>query len=133
MYRQNRTEEEEWTLKSRSLWLKVGDKNIAFFHNVARIRRIPNQINSIKDNEGKEVIGQEEIKKEACSYYKNLLIATVTNSDYEYFIQHIPKKICEEVNNELTKEVEEKEIFSIVWDLHPDKAPGPDGFPISFY
>lgn len=55
------------------------------------MRRINNQIDSIKDNEGKGIRGQEEIN-EAHNYYKNLLTATVANSNYEAFINHIPKK-----------------------------------------
>jgi len=31
IYRENRKEEEEVRLKSRSLWLKEGDKNTSFF------------------------------------------------------------------------------------------------------
>lgn len=126
-------EEEEWRLKSKSLWLKAGDKNTTFFHNTTRIKRIKNHIDRIKDSEGKEVRGQEEIKKEAFRYYKNLLSSSAANSEYEEFLQHTPKKISDGENSELTKEVEEKEVDAVIWDLHPDKAPGLDGFPISFY
>ena len=44
IYRQNRKEEEELRLKSRYLWLKVGDKNTIFFHNTMKIRRARNKI-----------------------------------------------------------------------------------------
>lgn len=39
IYRENQKEEEVVRLKSRSLWLKAGDKNTAFFHNSMKIRR----------------------------------------------------------------------------------------------
>jgi len=31
------------------------------------------------------------------------------------------------------KPIEEEEIFNAIWDLEIDKAPGPNGFSISFY
>lgn len=63
-----------------------------FFHNISKIRRIQNKIDNIKDNEGKEVRGQEEVNKEAFRYYKKLLSFSSTNSEYEEFLQHTPKK-----------------------------------------
>jgi len=38
-----------------------------------------------------------------------------------------------EENNELMNPIEEAEIQSSIWNLEPNKAPRPDGFPISFY
>lgn len=52
---------------------------------------------------------------------------------YEEYLQHILRKISEAENNELTRTIEEKEVADVVCDLHPNKAPGPDGSPISFY
>jgi len=123
IYRENRVEEEEWRLKSRNLSLKAGDKNTTFFHNSTKMHRIINQIDSIKIDD-KEIRGQEALKKEAYSDFKKLLTAESANLDYETFIQHIPNKISGENNFELTKEVDENEIQSTVWDLHLDKAPG---------
>eukprot|EP00253_Pinus_taeda_P016388 PITA_16388 len=45
----------------------------------------------------------------------------------------MPKEVTQETNSRLTQEVEEEEVQKAIWSLHPDKAPGPDGFPISFY
>lgn len=64
IYRENKKEEEEARLKSRSLWLKAGDKNTSFFHNTMKIRRARNQIEKIQV-ESQEVKGVEELKKAA--------------------------------------------------------------------
>lgn len=45
----------------------------------------------------------------------------------------MPKGISEDINVDLTKEINEEEIHDAIWALQPDKAPGPDGFPICFY
>lgn len=39
IYRENRKDEEEMRLKSRSLWLNLRYKNTTFFHNTMQIRR----------------------------------------------------------------------------------------------
>ena len=40
----------------------------------------------------------------------------------------IPKEILQ-----LESPISEEEFKKAIWTLHPDKAPGPDGFPIRFY
>lgn len=95
IYRNNRKEEEEWRLKSRNLWIQDGDKNIAFFHNTTKTRRIINQIDTIKCEGGKDIKGQDAVKKEAHNHFKNLLIADPINPYFESFIKHIPKRIDE--------------------------------------
>ena len=45
-------EEEHLRLKSRSLWLKAGDKNIAFFHHQCRARLSRNHISEISIGDG---------------------------------------------------------------------------------
>ena len=69
IYRENRKEEEEVRLKSRSLWLKAGDKNTSFFNNSMKIRRARNQIEKIQV-ENQEVKGAEELKKQPTSTLK---------------------------------------------------------------
>ena len=87
IYRESKKEEEA-RLKSRSLWLKAGDKNTSFLHNTMNIRRVINQIEKIQV-EGQEVKGAEDLKKEAHKHFKNLLLAKEEMGEYEDFLQHI--------------------------------------------
>jgi hypothetical protein len=48
-------------------------------------------------------------------------------------LDNIPNLISEHDNTQLVKEITEEEIVKVVWDMDPDKAPGPDGFSIRFY
>jgi hypothetical protein len=48
-------------------------------------------------------------------------------------LANIPSVVSEHENNQLVKDITEEEIAKAVWSLDPDKAPGPDGFPIRFY
>ena len=47
-------------------------------------------------------------------------------------MQHI-KKISDQQNRELDKEITEEEVREAMWNLHPDKTLGPDGFTMAFY
>lgn len=119
-------------LKSRSLWLNAGDKNTTFFHNSVQIRRARNQIDKIQVD-GQEIKGAEELKKEAHNHFKNLLGANEGTTDHDNFLQHTPKNISNGQNAEIMKEISEEEVKAAIWSLHPDKAPGLDGFTIAFY
>ena len=91
LYKQNRQEEEESRQKSWCLWLKAGDKNTVFFHNIMKIRRDGNQIEKIQVD-GQEVKGIEEIKKATHNHYKSLLSTINQQVDSEEFLQQIKKK-----------------------------------------
>jgi len=129
----NREEETKWRLKSRQLWLQGGDKNTSYFHKHATSQKLRNNVSSILDNEGNLHNTQETIRKVTSDHYRDLLTETKGEEDYTDLLQHLPKGITKEINDSLNKEIEEEEIRRVIWNLHPDKALGPDGFPICFY
>lgn len=62
-------EEMFWRLKSRALWLREGDRNTKFFYNFANARREKNSIWKISDGKGGFIYSQQEITKEAVSFF----------------------------------------------------------------
>ena len=48
-------------MKSRIAWVVEGDRNTAFFHNLALIRRKRNHISSMKDSMDNWLNGDQEI------------------------------------------------------------------------
>ena len=48
-------------------------------------------------------------------------------------LSRIHPSVSEEENKELEKPIYENEIIEAIWNLHPEKSPGPDGFTINFY
>lgn len=129
----NREEEIKWRLKSRQLWLQDGDKNTFFFHKQATARKIRNNVSSILDNEGNQHDTQEAIRRVATDYYRELITETKGEEDYADFLQYLPKGLIKEMNDNIVKEMEEEEMRRTILAMNPDKAPGPDGFPIFFY
>ena len=51
----------------------------------------------------------------------------------EEMVSDIPSLISPEEKIRLESPILEEEVIKAIWSLHPDKAPGPDGFPICFY
>ena len=62
-------EEKELRLKSRAIWLEVGDKNSNFFHNYASHRRNINTICEIKNQDGRLIRTFDEKAKSGVSYF----------------------------------------------------------------
>eukprot|EP00253_Pinus_taeda_P024611 PITA_24611 len=122
-----------WETKIRSLWLKEGDKNTAYFHKQATARKIRNSVSAINDNERNHYNNQEDIKRAASLHFRSLLTEVQEEVDYSELLQYLPKGITQGINESLNREIEEEEIRKAIWTLQPDKSPGPDGFPINFY
>lgn len=128
-------EEIFWRQKSREVWLKAGDRNSKFFHNSTKARRECNKISCLKVGDGSLIEDLDEIKFSAVNYFQNLL------NDWEgsnwkvqnTFLQFIPKLITQEQSNSLNAKFTEEEVKKAVFEMQPEKAPGPDGFPAGFF
>jgi hypothetical protein len=67
-----RWEKDFWCLKSRSLWLKVGDKNTKFFHNQAKFKKMRNNVSKITLEDGTIVTEFAEIKTTTSTHFVKL-------------------------------------------------------------
>jgi exonuclease III len=130
-----RREEEYWRLKSRSLWLKAGDRNTSYFHRQYRARLSRNHIAEIKTGDGQVCKGFNQVKAAAESHFKNLYREDILSSEEETadLLSNIPHLISPEDNDSLCQPPTEEEITNVIWSMEADKAPGPDGFSIHFY
>ena len=135
LHKVNKWEEEQWRLKSRSLWLKSGDQNTSHFHKQAKARLIKNRINEIKHQDGEITTNVEKIRRAANRHYKNLYSQEeeINIAVEEEMLKVIPTLITEQDNNLLLKRIKDSEILEAIWSLDPDKAPGPDRFTIHFF
>ena len=74
----------------------------------------------------------EDIEKELSEYYNDLF--TTTNPDnFENILAKIPSTISGQMNEQLIKPMEEKEIRQALFSMHPNKAPGTDGMSPLFF
>lgn len=98
-----KAEEDFWRQRSRLLWLTLGDKNTSFFHAVTKRRRARNRISVIEGEDGSPVYEDNQIAIAIGSYFQEIFKSS----------------------DNLALEVE---IRDALFAIHPDKAPGPDGF-----
>ena len=91
------SEEEYWRQKSRSIWLKVGDRNTSFFHKQAQVRRNFNSISEIKEDATihKDFIN---IKRATSSHFKNLYNEEGEIAQNSKFLDVVPTKITNRMN-----------------------------------
>jgi ribonuclease HI len=133
-HRACREEESYWRQKSRSLWLKEGDKNTSYFHKQAEARKHYKAVTEIQV-QNETIADPEGIKQAAFEAFEALYSepqGTVIDPQM-YPLSIIPVLIKEDINTKLTKELLQQEIKEALDQMNPDKAPGPDGFTARFY
>lgn len=125
-------EEEYWKQRSRQLWLTLGDKNIGFFHASTRGRRARNRLTVLEDTNGVEVFEKPQIVSTITDYYQSIFTSLNSESS-DVVSKAIQPSISHAMNVMLTSIPSAAEIKEALFSIHPDKAPGPDGFSTSFF
>jgi hypothetical protein len=125
-------EEIMWKQRSRIDWLREGDRNTKYFHQRATWRAKKNKIVSLKDENGRVVKRQEEMKKVASSFFNNLFLQDESVCPNE-IINLMKSKLTAAMNESLIKDFSDWEIEKALFQIGPLKAPGPDGFHARFF
>ena len=92
-------------MKSRSLWLKAGDKKSSFFHCQCRARLSRNHISEIIDDEGVTIKGQDLLKQSTSKHFQKLFKDDGCSYDdvSTEFLHNVPSLVSIEDNCELMK------------------------------
>ncbi|XP_074296243.1 uncharacterized protein LOC141624234 [Silene latifolia] len=127
-----RQEEIFWRQRSRALWLKEGDRNTGFFHRQAGQRRTKNHIGKLVDDGGVVRVGEEGVSRVATNYFEGLFKATGQREFGDIF-NGVAGRVTEDMNAILQRDFQEDEVLEALNQMHPLKAPGPDGMNGLFY
>lgn len=125
-------EELFWLQRSRIQWLKSGDRNTGFFHAATRQRRLINTLSVLEDDKGREVFEDNQICAVIAGYFNNIFKSN-GNEDFEKLKDVLPRKITDEMNQNLVLIPSDSEIKKAAFSINAGKAPGPDGFSAKFY
>uniref|UniRef100_A0A803PIN7 Reverse transcriptase domain-containing protein n=1 Tax=Cannabis sativa TaxID=3483 RepID=A0A803PIN7_CANSA len=120
-----------WKQRSKQYWLNSSDKNSKYFHSVASSRKRNNSISQLQNNNGVWVNCESGIQGVITGYFRDLFQASGTNLGS--VLDRIWPSISCEQNDELLIPVSEDEVRSALFQMHPDKSPGPDGMTPAFY
>jgi mannosylglycoprotein endo-beta-mannosidase len=127
-----REEEIKWYQRSKSKFILEGDSNTRYFHSVANGRHRKKRIHSLVQDEGM-IEGLDNLKSYITNYYKNMFGALEEGnfSLDETCTDDIPQVSIED-NDLLTAKYSEEEVRKAIFQMENNKAPGPDGFQLSF-
>ncbi|XP_010532358.1 PREDICTED: uncharacterized protein LOC104808382 [Tarenaya hassleriana] len=128
-------EERLYRQKSRIRWLRLGDKNTAYFHHIASARAAKNHIHYLVDDQGNRLDKVEHIKRHAVAFYSELLgrRGEVQAPELDLLRDLIPYRWSGGPNAPMDAIPSAEEIKQIMFSLPDNKASRPDGYPKEFY
>jgi hypothetical protein len=137
-------EDMQWRQRAKSDWLRDGDRNTRYFHECANARRKTNRIHTILDADERQCDTEDEVQMGFINYFSSLfttvfffffesLFTTVDAGDMGHCLQHMERRVLDDMNRKLLKPFSEDDIRTALFQMAPFKAPGLDGFPTRFY
>jgi len=125
-------QEDIWKEKARDQRFIHGDRNIAYFHRLAKIRAPTNSITFLQDGE-RAITEPSDIEVHVINYFQS--ICTVANdcTPNDLITKTIPSLVSDDENRMLLRIPQREEIKDAVFALNGDGAPGLNGFGGHFY
>jgi hypothetical protein len=124
-------EEAFWKQRAKMHWLKEGDLNTKFFHMSATARTKVKKIEKLRNEEDELISGQHNLCEVARNYFQELF--SPKGGVMDPVLSLISPRVTVEDNAMLVAPFTKEEVRLALFQMHPDKSPGPDGFNPAFY
>ncbi|CAI0395768.1 unnamed protein product [Linum tenue] len=125
-------EELLWFQRSREQWVHYGERNTAYFHQQASIRKRRNKIGSLKAANGEWISNPDDLAALVFDFFT--LLYTQDIADYSDLM---PKNAFPRLSQEdllmLLRPFQGSDIHKAIHEMKALQAPGPDGFQAIFY
>ena len=118
--------------KARVRWLKDGDRNTSFLHNMVKLRNLHNSISSLRV--GNCIISDHaQISNHVIGHFERAFTRDVDIVDTGLVSRVIPHLVTDQDNVTLTSCPTSEEIHDAVFAMDDFSAPGPDGYGGCFF
>ena len=121
-----------WQQRSKSHWMKLGDKNSKYFHTKPSQRFRRNWILESENSMGVMCMGDDYVARLLQNYYQQLFTSS-NPCALEEVTQYTSRVVTEDMNKELVGEFTHVEVEIALNQMAPLKAPRPNGMPPIFY
>ncbi|XP_030479441.1 uncharacterized protein LOC115696692 [Cannabis sativa] len=120
-----------WRQRSKQLWLKEGDQNSKYFHAMATSRRRNNSIQRLKNDQGMWIDWDNNLSGLMVDYFSKLFSSSPL--EIREVTDAIPNVVSDMQNALLLEPITYDEVRRALFQMHPDKSPGPDGMTPGFF
>ncbi|KAA3472641.1 reverse transcriptase [Gossypium australe] len=120
-------EETLWFQKSREKWVVQGDRNTKYFHTVTLVRRRRNKIEGLQNDMGEWITDLEALKQMTVKHCSPL-----KEKSARILLGGFPELLEQDISA-LSRDFTIEDIRTALLQMHPNKAPGPDGFHALFF
>lgn len=107
------------------------DQNSKFFHAYAYARRKSNEIRQLRSEEGELETNKERMSKIIVDYFRNIF--SEVNQDRSGVEDNDGACVTYEQNATLVANITPEEFTTVIKQMHPDTASGPDGLNPAFF
>ncbi|XP_061350094.1 uncharacterized protein LOC133295304 [Gastrolobium bilobum] len=125
-------EEITWYQRSRTDWIRFGDRNTKFFHSATVSRRRRNRIDALQNDVGDWIADPSLLMSMAVEYYDNLYKEDIPLRP-NFPIRNKFPEMERRVMMALESCPSSQEIKGVVFSMGPFKAPGVDGLHSIFF
>ncbi len=113
-------------------WLEAGDSNTKFFHSQVQQRKRTNAIVGLLNNDDIWCTDETQIEGIAVNYFEELFRSTQPANPNDT-LSAVESVVTMDANQNLLRPFLAEEVRAALFQMHPSKAPGPDGMSSFFY